>query len=74
MSDKCGKCGGAMKEGFLHDSGQHSSGVAHWAEGTPEYNILRFLRMKGRRKLPIRSFRCTKCGFLESYAEAPRAS
>ena len=74
MSDKCGKCGGAMKEGFLLDSGQHSEGVGHWAEGVPEFWVLKILRMKGRKKYQIRSFRCARCGFLESYAEAPRAS
>lgn len=72
MTDKCGKCGGAMKEGFLVDSSHQAVRVGHWAEGAPEYWFLRVLRMKGRRKLPIRSFRCLRCGFLESYATEPR--
>jgi len=42
--------------------------VGHWAEGAPEFWFLRVLKMRGRRKLPIQSWRCTKCGLLESYA------
>lgn len=69
MNDpKCGKCGGAMREGFLLDRAHNAVRVGQWAEGAPEYWFLRVLRMRGRRRLPIRSFRCTKCGFLESYA------
>ena len=41
------------------------------AEGEPEYWILRILRMKGRRKLPIQAWRCMRCGLLESYANGP---
>lgn len=61
-----------MKEGFLIDSAHQAIRVGHWAEGAPEYWMLRILKMKGRKKLPIRSWRCSRCGFLESYAEAVR--
>jgi len=71
MSDRrCGKCGGSQKEGFLLDFVHNSATIGHWAEGVPEYWILKILKMKGRRKLPIQSWRCTKCGYLESYANA----
>ncbi len=69
MNDRrCAKCDGAMREGFVIDSNHNASRVAQWAEGPPEYGILRLLKMRGRRKLPIRTLRCTKCGYLESYA------
>ena len=70
---RCGKCDGTMREGFLMDSTHNVVRVGHWAEGAPEYWFLRVLKMRGRRKLPIRSFRCRKCGFLESYAAEPGA-
>ena len=71
MTDRrCGKCGGLQNEGFLLDSAHKAVKVGHWAEGAPEYWVLRILKMRGRRKLPIQSWRCTKCGFLESYARA----
>lgn len=68
MNGRCGKCGSAMKEGFLVDTSHQAMRVGHWAEGAPDYRFAFFLKMRGRRKLPIRSFRCTKCGYLESYA------
>ncbi len=73
MSERCGKCGGTLKEGFLVDSSKNATRVAEWAEGAPQYWVLRILRMRGRRKLPVRSFRCSRCGFLESYALEERA-
>jgi len=69
MSERrCGKCDGTMREGFLVDSTHNSRRVARWAEGAPEYWFFRALKLRGRRQLPIRTFRCTKCGFLESWA------
>jgi hypothetical protein len=68
MSDRCGKCGGAMKEGFLLDASRNSFAVTHWAEGPPEYWFLKVLKLKGKQRHPVQSFRCSRCGFLESYA------
>ncbi len=65
---RCGKCDGAMREGFLIDRAKNATRVAHWAEGPPETWFLGILRLRGRRQLPIRTFRCSKCGYLESYA------
>jgi len=71
MTPRCGKCGSGMKEGFPVDSSRNQPRVAQWAEGAPEYWFLGILRMRGRRKLPVQTFRCTKCGYLESYAAEP---
>jgi hypothetical protein len=57
-----------MHEGFLLDRSHNAVRVAQWAEGAPEYWLLRVLKMRGRRKLPVRTFRCATCGLLESYA------
>ncbi|MEZ5314258.1 MAG: hypothetical protein R2862_11735 [Thermoanaerobaculia bacterium] len=74
MNLKCEKCGGSMQEGFPVDASRHNARVGHWAEGAPSFWLLDILRMKGRRTLPIRSFRCSRCGYLEAYAkEAQRA-
>jgi hypothetical protein len=64
----CPKCDGQMEEGFLIDANQNMATVTHWADGAPSFYFLKILRMKGRRKLPVRSLRCRKCGLLESYA------
>jgi hypothetical protein len=74
MSDRrCDRCGGSQQEGFLLDSSHNAVRVGHWAEGVPEYWILRVLKMRGRRKLPIQSWRCMRCGKLESFANEPSA-
>lgn len=74
MTSKCVKCGGTMKEGFPLDSMRHNARVGHWAEGVPAFLIFGILRLGGRRKLPITSYRCQRCGYLESYANEARQS
>ncbi len=71
MIERCARCDGPMKEGFVLDNNRHAPAVAHWAEGKPEYSFLRTLKMRGRKKLPVRTFRCSRCGYLESYAVEP---
>ncbi len=72
MSDRrCSKCAGPLKEGFILDRAHNAVRVGHWAEGAPEYWFLRILKMKGRRKIPMQTWRCTKCGALELYANSP---
>ena len=42
--------------------------VAEWLEGPPERTFWIGLKTKGRDKFAIRTFRCTHCGYLETYA------
>ena len=69
MTSRCGKCEGSMTEGFLLENSRHGYRALQWAEGAPDTWLLGILRLRGRRRLPIRAWRCTKCGFLESYAD-----
>jgi hypothetical protein len=70
----CPKCNGLMTIGFIADRGSNISRfVAEWIEGEPEK--VRYLgtsgsnlEVEGRRKLPISSFRCEDCGYLEAFA------
>lgn len=65
---KCMKCGEKMKEGFVVEV---MGGKAHpntWIEGRPESHYLRGLKLRYKTALPITTFRCVSCGFLESYA------
>ncbi len=71
-SHRCPKCSTAMETGFLIDSSHKAVRVAHWAAGEPTYWFLDILRMKGRRRLPVESWRCSRCGLLESYAPTLR--
>jgi hypothetical protein len=59
----CPKCNAKMEEGFL--AGPR---VAEWIEGPAEKSFWFGVKVRERKRRTIRTFRCTKCGFLESYA------
>jgi lipopolysaccharide biosynthesis regulator YciM len=42
--------------------------VGEWIEGEPEHALFQMLKLKGRRRLPATTYRCERCGYLESYA------
>ena len=68
MSKTCGKCGARMEPGFMPDDKDNGSKVTSWVEGAPVKSFWGFFKTKGRRKLAIETWRCGRCGFLESYA------
>jgi hypothetical protein len=58
-----------MEPGLLLDKGHHSSlNVSEWLEGEPEKSFWTGLKTKGKERFAVRTFRCPKCGYLESYA------
>jgi hypothetical protein len=64
----CPKCKRPMQEGFPLD--RSTLTVGEWVEGRPEYFARLFLKLGSRKKrLPITTYRCTSCGYLESYAK-----
>ena len=65
---QCPKRERAMEEGFIPDVAYGAVLLGSWAEGTPEKGWTGSVKMKGRRKLDIITYRCTSCGYLESYA------
>jgi hypothetical protein len=65
----CPKCSRPMEKGFPLDTVDASAKVGHWVEGAPEYLFRVFLKQRKKRKLPITAYRCTSCGYLESYAK-----
>jgi len=57
-----------MERGFLLDRGHYDSKhVPKWIEGEPTHSWLG-LRTRGKESFPVRTFRCERCGWLESYA------
>lgn len=50
--------------GFTH-GGIH---VSAWVEGPPEKSFWTGTKVPAEKRIPIGTFRCPKCGFLESYA------
>ena len=69
----CPRCRGDMGDGFLLESGDYNwPSVTRWVEGAPEAKRWTGLNLKDRRVLPVRTFRCERCGYLEFYApDAP---
>ena len=67
---ECPLCGKRMEEGFVLalDVNSHAATQSHWVEGKPELRRWLGLRLKGRRRLPIATYRCAGCGYLASFA------
>lgn len=72
QSITCPKCSGEMETGFLIDKshGDQYSNAPEWAEGAPETSFWTGLELKGRERHPVVTYRCSTCGYLESYARA----
>lgn len=58
-----------MVAGFVIDRdsyrGHHAS---DWVEGEPEASVWTGLKTGDRMVLPVTTWRCGRCGYLESYA------
>ncbi len=58
-----------MSEGFVADRTHHSAAaVPSWIEGEPERSIWTGLKLSGKPRIDIATWRCGRCGFLEQYA------
>lgn len=69
MADtRCPKCNSLMNEGFVLDYRHNSRVQQSWVEGLPERYFWGSLKLRGRHRLPVVSNRCSRCGYLESYA------
>jgi hypothetical protein len=61
-----------MEPGFVADKGHYSvPDVQKWVEGRPERSFWSGLKLKDRDVLPVSTYRCERCGYLEFYATAP---
>ena len=67
---RCPKCNGEMVQGFIVD--HHAGGkrlVSNWVEGAPEKSFWVVTKVPADKCIPVGTFRCSGCGFLESYAQ-----
>ena len=53
-----------MREGFVPGAGD----VARWIAGRPEMGFMGTTKIEGKEQHSIQTFRCSQCGYLESYA------
>ena len=68
MAMICPKCAGEMKEGFMVSRSLDYSKPDEWVEGAPEASLWFGTKVRSKQHLQIASFRCERCGYLESYA------
>ncbi|CAN5483391.1 hypothetical protein BH09GEM1_BH09GEM1_10280 [soil metagenome] len=69
----CLRCKGPMEQGFVPDRGESSVvGTQIWMAGQPEHSIWTGIKLKGKQAIPVTTFRCTMCGYLESHAVLPK--
>jgi len=64
----CPKCRGAMTEGFVIDHVFGGRAVSRWVEGAPQRSPWLGVGLAGAMPIEIATWRCGRCGFLESYA------
>lgn len=57
-----------MQVGFIADRTDVEVTVSQWMAGKPERSFLTGTKVRGKETRDIRTYRCTQCGFLESYA------
>lgn len=65
---RCQKCDARMEPGYVLDQTYGEMAQSAWVEGMPERSFWTGLKLKGRQRLPVTTYRCQKCGYLESYA------
>jgi predicted nucleic-acid-binding Zn-ribbon protein len=64
----CPKCSGRFEDGFILERGRHDQGQTMWVEGKAERSFWQGVKIRGRLQHAITTHRCTRCGYLESYA------
>jgi hypothetical protein len=57
-----------MEPGFVLDEAHGRFTVGKWIAGEPEKSIWTGLKTRGKDKLDVATYRCRRCGYLESYA------
>ena len=57
-----------MVRGFTPDFAHSQIVVSKWVEGEPEKSFWLGTKVPSERCMPTATFRCSTCGFLETYA------
>jgi hypothetical protein len=65
---RCPKCNGEMVQGFIFESQGPKRMVSMWVKGAPEKSFWTSTKVPAEKCLPVGTFQCSGCGFLESYA------
>ncbi len=69
----CIRCKTQMAPGYLLEAGDHNARtVTQWVDGHPEKSFWVGLKTKDRDVMPVMTYRCPACGYLESYAHTAK--
>ena len=71
QSTTCPKCFGHMESGFMIErGGGPRDRQVRWVEGEPISHSSFFpgVHLEGREPMPVTTYRCGGCGYLESFA------
>jgi hypothetical protein len=64
----CPKCRAEMEPGFVVDHTYGEAAATEWVEGPVEASFWTGVRLRGRERRRIDTYRCVRCGYLELYA------
>jgi Domain of unknown function (DUF6487) len=67
MDLTCPKCHRHMEEGYVLDRAHAAVAQAVWVAGPPVRSFWTGLKIDRTALKPITTYRCTGCGYLESY-------
>ena len=70
-ANRCPKCNGEMVQGFTCGREGPNRVISTWDEGTPVkvgWLFMQVRKVPPDKSVAIGVFRCSACGFLESYA------
>lgn len=69
LSPECQHCKVRMETGFMVDHGHGITYPAAWVAGPAKWSRWFGMRVKRSEKVPVTTFRCPRCGRLESFAQ-----
>lgn len=57
-----------MEQGYIIDESHGMRTVTKWIAGEPERSMWTGLKTRGKERRDVTTYRCRRCGYLESYA------
>ncbi len=66
----CPRCTSGMEPGYMIDQGHGTRTVPKWVAGLPRKSIWTGLKLRGLDQVEVATYRCRRCGYLESYASS----
>ena len=67
-AERCPKCAGSMELGFIVDKDHGGQTVSKWSPGTPVKSFWQGTKIDRELIIPVGTYRCSTCGFLEAFA------